>query len=86
MARWLRKRMEKQEKFNNQLKETAQSANEALPEVAKLVGNVSAFTKTESPLTKKYKNPCWKKYKMVGTKIKNGKRVPNCVPKKKKKK
>ena len=42
MARWLRKRMEKQEKFNDQLKETAQSANEALPEVAKLAGNISA--------------------------------------------
>jgi len=28
------------------------------------------------------KNPCWKNYKMVGTKTKNGKEVPNCVPKK----
>lgn len=25
-------------------------------------------------------NPCWKGYKPVGTKIKNGKEVPNCVP------
>jgi hypothetical protein len=25
-------------------------------------------------------NPCWKGYKPVGTKIKNGKTVPNCVP------
>ena len=24
--------------------------------------------------------PCWKKYKMIGTKKKNGKTVPNCVP------
>lgn len=24
-------------------------------------------------------NPCWKGYKMVGTKKKNGKEVPNCV-------
>jgi hypothetical protein len=23
---------------------------------------------------------CWKKYKQVGTKLKNGRRVPNCVP------
>jgi hypothetical protein len=30
---------------------------------------------------KKMKNPCWKNYKMVGTKTKNGKEVPNCVPK-----
>lgn len=33
--------------------------------------------KTES---KKKKKPCWKNYKMVGTKEKNGKTVPNCVP------
>jgi len=26
-------------------------------------------------------DPCWKNYKMVGTKKKNGKQVPNCVPK-----
>lgn len=26
------------------------------------------------------KNPCWKGYEMVGSKKKNGKRVPNCVP------
>lgn len=25
-------------------------------------------------------NPCWDGYKMVGTKKKNGKEVPNCVP------
>ena len=27
-------------------------------------------------------DPCWKDYKMVGTKKKGGKTVPNCVPKK----
>lgn len=27
-------------------------------------------------------NPCWKGYKMIGTKDKNGKKVPNCVPNK----
>jgi len=26
-------------------------------------------------------DPCWKNYKMVGMKKKNGKQVPNCVPK-----
>ncbi len=25
-------------------------------------------------------DPCWKDYKMVGMKDKNGKKVPNCVP------
>jgi|TARA_B110000914_G_C15354920_1_gene395695 hypothetical protein len=32
------------------------------------------------------KSPCWKGYQMVGVKKKKGKTVPNCVPKKKKKK
>ena len=27
-------------------------------------------------------NPCWDGYQQVGTKTKNGKEVPNCVPKK----
>jgi hypothetical protein len=26
------------------------------------------------------KGPCWKGYKQIGTKMKNGKEVPNCVP------
>jgi hypothetical protein len=26
------------------------------------------------------KNPCWKGYKQVGTKNKDGREVPNCVP------
>lgn len=30
------------------------------------------------------KDPCWKGYEMVGTKKKDGKTVPNCVPKTKK--
>jgi len=29
----------------------------------------------------KGKDPCWKTHEMVGTKMKNGKEVPNCVPK-----
>ena len=31
----------------------------------------------------KGEDPCWKGYEMVGKKIKKGKEVPNCVPKKK---
>lgn len=34
----------------------------------------------------KKSDPCWKNYKMEGTKQKDGKTVPNCVPKPKKKK
>ena len=29
---------------------------------------------------KKMKNPCWKGYRAYGLKMKNGKKVPNCVP------
>lgn len=29
------------------------------------------------------KDPCWKNYEQVGMKTKEGKKVPNCVPKKK---
>jgi hypothetical protein len=29
----------------------------------------------------KGEDPCWKDYEMVGMKMKNGKKVPNCVPK-----
>jgi len=31
------------------------------------------------------KGVCWKGYEMVGMKEKDGKKVPNCVPKKEKK-
>lgn len=34
----------------------------------------------EKKKSKKSKNPCWKGYKQYGTKEKNGKTVPNCIP------
>lgn len=40
------------------------------------------FALEEAKKTLKNSNPCWKGYKPVGTKEKNGKTVPNCVPKK----
>jgi hypothetical protein len=36
-------------------------------------------------MKKDKKDPCWTNYQMVGTKKKDGKTVPNCVPKPKKK-
>ena len=45
-----------------------------------------ANNQTTSPVTEAKRkitaknDPCWKGYKMVGTKNKNGKTVPNCVP------
>lgn len=41
-------------------------------------------TKTKSAKTKD--DPCWEGYKKLGTKIKGGKKVPDCVPVEKKKK
>lgn len=41
-------------------------------------GTYSHFTEEEQTVLEN--SPCWKKYKMVGKKIKNGKEVPNCVP------
>tara|TARA_Y100000004_G_C8864104_1_gene390359 strand:+ start:275 stop:403 length:129 start_codon:yes stop_codon:yes gene_type:complete len=35
---------------------------------------------------RKKKNPCWRGYEMVGMKRKGNRKVPNCVPIKKKKK
>jgi hypothetical protein len=34
--------------------------------------------------TKRKKSPCWSGYEMIGTKKKEGRKVPNCVPKKSK--
>jgi len=36
-----------------------------------------------SILNEKMDSTCWEGYKMVGKKMKNGKEVPNCVPKNK---
>lgn len=44
-----------------------------------------AALKFAKAMGKRGPNPCWPGYEMVGTKLKNGKRVPNCVPMKRKK-
>ena len=36
----------------------------------------------QKPTDKHSNDPCWDGYKKVGMKIKKGKKVPNCVPKK----
>jgi hypothetical protein len=41
--------------------------------------DIKVLTKEE--FMQEMENPCWKGYEMVGTKTKNGKEVPNCVPK-----
>ena len=37
---------------------------------------------TQKSKDKKSTDPCWDGYEKVGIKIKEGKKVPNCVPKK----
>jgi hypothetical protein len=49
---------------------------------------LKGMTKSEQPMDKYEKSreilkACWEGYKMIGTKEKGGKTVPNCVPKKK---
>ncbi|HEX8332727.1 MAG TPA: hypothetical protein VF622_08890 [Segetibacter sp.] len=42
-----------------------------------------ATTNKKAASTKSKSDPCWEGYEKVGMKMKNGKLVPNCVPKKK---
>lgn len=44
--------------------------------------NAKKVMKLEAKEMKPEDNPCWDDYEMVGFKKKNGKKVPNCVPKK----
>tara|TARA_R100000951_G_scaffold1680_2_gene3366 strand:- start:1342 stop:1542 length:201 start_codon:yes stop_codon:yes gene_type:complete len=37
-----------------------------------------------SKKTKRDDDPCWDSHEQAGTKTKNGKQVPNCIPKKRK--
>ena len=51
------------------------------PITGMLVGKVIDKALNKSPMKKK--GPCWSNYEMVGMKTKGGRKVPNCVPKKK---
>lgn len=45
--------------------------------------NYSKYIKLAKEKKMKEKDPCWEGYEMIGEKEKDGKQVPNCVPKKK---
>ena len=45
--------------------------------------NYAKYIKLAEEKEMKGEDPCWEDYEMVGTKNKDGKEVPNCVPKKK---
>jgi hypothetical protein len=47
--------------------------------LVKLAPRIETYFKDNK--MKKTPNPCWDNYKMIGTKKKDGKTVPNCVPK-----
>jgi hypothetical protein len=49
--------------------------------VGKVVGKVVDKALDKSPMKKQ--GPCWSNYEMVGMKTKGGRKVPNCVPRKK---
>ena len=42
--------------------------------------DLSEIRERSLPKLKKEEGPCWAGFKQVGTKMKNGKQVPNCVP------
>lgn len=41
---------------------------------------INQISSSYDKIMEKMKDPCWKGYKMVGQKEKDGKKVPNCVP------
>jgi hypothetical protein len=60
--------------FNEELKDV-------FPYIYKLVGEATKAKELgPEDLVAEDSDPCWKNYKMVGTKKKGGKTVPNCVP------
>ena len=61
--------------FKTVEQEFAESADRTKQKAAELASRVIEGLKDPKD------NPCWKGYKPVGTKKKNGKTVPNCVPK-----
>lgn len=46
-----------------------------------LVNKTVAYVTKMKSVTEKKDDPCWDSHEMVGMKMKNGKKVPNCVPK-----
>ena len=61
--------------FNEELKDV-------FPYIYKLVSEATKAKELgpEELVDEEDDNPCWKGYKMIGMKEKNGKEVPNCVP------
>jgi hypothetical protein len=58
----------------------AQKRGPQLPEETSLVDKILSEIEEEKKYMTKEEDPCWKGYRMIGKKKKNGKEVPNCVP------
>jgi hypothetical protein len=59
---------------------SAQELEEQTKEQAAFISINAQCARLAEGLKDPKDNPCWKGYKPVGTKMKNGKQVPNCVP------
>lgn len=64
-------------KMNSKMKERIELATE---NKNSFVFDFSYFLVEKKKNSKSGKNPCWSGYRQVGTKTKNGRLVPNCVP------
>lgn len=62
-------------------KERIREANKKIKESKLRLKGLYEKYKTPTESVNEMENPCWKGYEMVGTKMKNGREVPNCVPK-----
>jgi hypothetical protein len=64
-------------KENNMSKTTAQRVNEKMNLLSKMRG-IKLLPNGEVNMIDP--NPCWEGYEAIGTKIVDGREVPNCVP------
>jgi len=69
------------DKLNRQLRTLDTDVRDGVIQKFKKVGLMNEHLEEGENKQMKGKDPCWKDYEMVGTKKKNGKEVPNCVPK-----
>ena len=75
----------------DKIKDTNLTYNQKLQVIGKVIDSLGVDKKELAKMSSKLKttleslneeDPCWDDYEMVGMKKKNGKKVPNCVPKK----
>jgi hypothetical protein len=62
------------------IKQFNEDLKDVFPYVYKLVSEVSKAKEITPDSIEEDDDPCWKGYKQIGMKKKNGKEVPNCVP------